>query len=365
MGFDLARDPKSLPEKPKLFELRHPEANTLEIAKAPRERNVEISLEPPPLEKLIANYGDAANTSWLDERYQVWRHDHTGAAVGYVISHSYAIVVGEPLCDRSQTTEVITAFLDYMTEQNLKPIWIIVGREVEGILGTKFEWRTLSCVAESRAETNNHAVLHDQNIRKKMRRCEKEGVKITACPRGEDISEEIRKEIDRRIQDWLENRNGKQVHLTEINPWRDIHHRRYLYAEDKDGTICAIVVLHQLSMHNGFQVKFALDFPGAPSGTIETITLRAMEVAANEGAEHVTFGTSATSSLVPAQNIGGLRVKALSKIYSGIAEKLKLTQKGEFREKLGADEDPSFVCYPPHGLGPKGVRALMEFLGDE
>ena len=60
-----------------------------------------------------------------------------------------------------------------------------------------------------------------------------------------------------------------------------------------------------------------------------------------------------------------MRVRALSKLYSGIVDKLKLTQKGDFRGKLGAEEDTTFVCYPAHGMGAKGVKALMDFLGSD
>lgn len=41
----------------------------------------------PPLPSLIANYGDAGNTSWLDDRYLVWRDLKTGAAIGQVPSY--------------------------------------------------------------------------------------------------------------------------------------------------------------------------------------------------------------------------------------------------------------------------------------
>ncbi|KAL8723633.1 MAG: hypothetical protein Q9225_000076 [Loekoesia sp. 1 TL-2023] len=91
------RDPKSLPAKPSATILPHPEADTLRLM---HERE---SMELPPLEELIANYGDASNTSWLDGRYQVWRHEQAGAAIGYVPQDHFAIVVGEPLCDKSQS----------------------------------------------------------------------------------------------------------------------------------------------------------------------------------------------------------------------------------------------------------------------
>ena len=55
-----------------------------------------------PLTHLIANYGDAPNTAWLDKRYEIWRHAPTGAAVGFARQGKYVIVIGDPLCDRSQ-----------------------------------------------------------------------------------------------------------------------------------------------------------------------------------------------------------------------------------------------------------------------
>jgi len=54
----------------------------------------------------------------------------------------------------------------------------------------------------------------------------------------------------------------------------------------------------------------------------------------------------------------------LQKAYKTIADNLKLTQKSEFREKLGAQEDPVWICYPPRGLGPSGMKAILSFFED-
>ena len=62
------RDPKSFPTHPPRAKPRHPEGNTLHRTKGPL----------PPLENLIANYGDATDTSWMDERFEVWRYGHRG-----------------------------------------------------------------------------------------------------------------------------------------------------------------------------------------------------------------------------------------------------------------------------------------------
>jgi hypothetical protein len=81
------------------------------------------------------------------------------------------------------------------------------------------------------------------------------------------------------------SKNGRKIakasksRLSEIVPWRDTAHRHYLYAEDKERNVCALVVLAQLAPRYGVQVKWALDFPNAPNGAIEYATLVAMDAA--------------------------------------------------------------------------------------
>ena len=42
-------------------------------------------------------------------------------------------------------------------------------------------------------------------------------------------------------------------------------------------------MLAQLSPEHGWQIKYSLDFPGAPGGTIEYIVTHALKKIANEG----------------------------------------------------------------------------------
>ncbi len=369
------RDPKSLPAKPATLALRHEEAST---TNPPWERN-DLEENPSndpsnresqlqPLEKLIANYGDAANTSWLDARYHVWRHASTGAAQGYVISNNYAITVGEPLCAKSQYPQVISAYLQFLKEshKDLKPIWMIAGPEIEEYLGEKFGWRTLACAAEERADPRNNPASKDKDLARKIRHAENEGVKEIDVPTGSPVDQELQDKINARIQDWHNNRKGTQVHLTEIRPWIDWEHRRYFYSQGSDGTIHAICVLHQLSPQNGYQVKFSLEFPGAPSGTIESLILHSMKAiaASDPDTKQVTFGTGAMPVLEGGRNLGKTKVRALKKAYEAINKQFKLTNKSEFREKMGVWNEAVYVCYPRGGLGAGGIQAIMGFLKD-
>lgn len=359
------RDPKSFPAKPVVKQLRHPEASTTHPPWLGKDR-VLAGQDFQPLEKLIANYGDASNTSWLEERTKFYRDPLTGAAVGYVPQDHYAIIVGDPLCEESQYTKTIAGFLRYIKKEvGLKPLWLLVGAPVEEVLATKFNWRTFSVVAEQRLNPSANPAAHDSEIQKKIRHAEKEGVKIIDIPNGKEVPQETREKIEARIQDWLANRKGKQVHLTNIHPWQDIEHRQYHYAVDAEGKIAALCVLAMLSPEHGWQVKYSLDFPGAPSGTIEHLILHSLKALAADGVTNCTFGGGASPSFTVGHNMKGARTKVLSKAYGAIVSELKLTNKSEFREKLGAQDEPVFICYPPHGLGAGGVRAILTFFEDE
>ncbi|KAG9031875.1 hypothetical protein FRB95_002148 [Tulasnella sp. JGI-2019a] len=359
------RDPKSLPAKDVGEELRHPEASTLHPTWEKHRDCAQGEDELQPLEKLIANYGDATNTAWLDERYKVWRHEQTGAAVGYVPQDGFAIILGDPLCDKSQYGKVMQAFLRYIKkETKLNPLWLLVGECAEEILGGKLGWRTLTCVVEARVDPSMDPGEQDRNVDRKIRHAQKEGIVITDIPPGTVVPDDIREECNQPMKEWLDNRKGKQVHLTELNPFVDPEHRLYFIARDKENKIVALVAMAQLSPKNGYQAKYALDFPSAPNGTIELILAHALKAVNEAGAKSVTFGGTASDSLQAGHNLGGLRTKVLAYSYASISSALKLTQKSEFREKLGAQADPIYLCYPKNGMGPRAVKAIMNFFGE-
>jgi hypothetical protein len=169
------RDPKSLPAKAKVSQLRHPEASTLH---PPWEEHLLEKKELQPLPKLIANYGDASNTSWLEPKFKIWRDEETGAAVGYVPHQGFAVTVAEPLCHESQYQKTIGRYLDFVKhDTDLKPLWLLCGPNTADVLGDTFDWRCFSCAAEQRV--NLEAPLkaaQDHDVQRKIRHAHKEGM---------------------------------------------------------------------------------------------------------------------------------------------------------------------------------------------
>ncbi|KAK1465160.1 aspartyl-tRNA synthetase [Colletotrichum melonis] len=336
------RDPKSLPQRS--YALPHPNADT---AKA------WAGKEMPPLEDLIANYGDASNTSWLDERFELWRHS-SGAAVGYVKRGKFAMITGDPLCDRGQYEEVIPAFIDFVKDElKLTPVWMLVSNKVQEILGRRIGWRTMSCTVEQRADADQHTTPDGRAAR----RVKKEGIKVHELKPDEDFM----RRADQSIEAWKEKRKGKtQVHLTEIRPWIDQAHRRY-FAAEKDGKVLCMVVLAQLAPRYGWQVKWALDFPDAPNGTIEVLVEHALSSISGP----VTFGAGVSEKFIPGEHLHGVRAKFLSKTYAGIVKSLGLGKKAEFRDKFGVLGEQVYLCYPRRGVSLFDLKQVVKFFMDE
>lgn len=187
--------------------------------------------------QLIAAYGDATNTSWLDPFWTVWRDSKTGAAVGYVQENKFAVTFGDPLCDPKQMAQVVRSYLHYIQdEKKLKPIWACVNQACERVLAHELGWSAVSAIAEERFNpTEVEPEKNDKNVRRKVHRAEREGVKIIEVD-GE-VDSHTQELINKRLEDWESHRKGAQVHLTGLRPFDDQKHRKYFYAKDAKGTV--------------------------------------------------------------------------------------------------------------------------------
>ena len=119
-------------------------------------------------------------------------------------------------------------------ERKLKPIFACVDEVTEQILAKDHDWRSLAVAAEERIDPTAHnpnSQTSKSNLAKKIKQAKNAGVKAVECDGLPDKS--AREKIEAGMQAWKGSREGKQMHTTDLLPWDDAPHRRYLYAEDK------------------------------------------------------------------------------------------------------------------------------------
>lgn len=188
---------------------------------------------------IVASYGDAANTVLTDPGWEVWRDSVTGAGQGFKESEGYALCWGRPLCDDKQLRGVIERFVEHLKKsRKLKPIFACIDETTEQVLAKVFDWRSLAVAAEERIDPTTHnpnSHSSKSNLAKKIKQAKGAGVKAVVCDGLP--SEEVRKAINLRMEDWRGSREGKQMHTTDLLPWEDSVHRRYFYAQDKHGQV--------------------------------------------------------------------------------------------------------------------------------
>jgi lysylphosphatidylglycerol synthetase-like protein (DUF2156 family) len=233
----------------------------------------------------------------------------------------------------------VRAYLRFLEREQLKPVWACLDQDTEQFLADELGWSALIAVAEERINPSEVEPGNDKNVRRKIHRAERDGVTVHEVEdwTGQD---ELKARIEQRCKDWADHRQGTQIHLTGVRPFDDIVHRRYFYATDKDGQICALVVLAQLATKHGFQIKWALEFPDAPLGAIEYMIAHVIRKMGDAGVKNATFGAGATPQMTRVDNIGGFRVRTLEKAYNGISHTFNLGNKGDFRSKFGSQQEP-------------------------
>lgn len=213
-------------------------------------------------------------------------------------------------------------------------------------------WRTLLCTEEQRVDASRHHNTTSGGA--KARRVEREGVKMRETKPDADFVART----DLAIAAWKAGRKGKQVHMTEVRPWVDAEHRRY-FAAEKDGRVVALVVLARLAPRHGWQVKWALDFPGSVNGAIEVL----IEYVLGSLSGPVTFGVGVSEMLTPGEHLHGIRARFLATTYTSIVESLGLRRKAGFRSKFGALSEV-YICYPKHGVGLRDLTQIIKFFQD-
>ena len=70
----------------------------------------------------------------------------------------------------------------------------------------------------------------------------------------------------------------------------------------------------------------------------------------------LTFGGGAAARLTPGHHLSGTKVKMLQAAYESIMKQFHLNRKSEFRAKMGATEDPIWICYPNVSRNGFGIR---------
>ncbi|GAA5977629.1 hypothetical protein JCM11641_006880 [Rhodosporidiobolus odoratus] len=335
-----------------------------------RSTNSIISQDKEFLPPLVAKYGSSLSTAWVEERYAVWKspdHTHSNPRVqGYLPKGKFYFAWGPPICREDEPTRksVAEEFLLWAKkEKKKKVVYCCVDSQFAEMLGTQFDWSVLACVKEDVLQPDIKK-LDNKEVRHNVRRADKHHVKYEELHlKAPNFmpSDEIRDDVEAGLERWKANRHGTQIAAAALLPWLDAQHRRFFLARDENKKLVAICVLASIA-HDSYQIKHAVTFPEAPSGTSEGILAHVIREMQFEGRGGLTFGASAQGEIHPEHNLAGWKIRWLGKAYKRIVTKYGLDNRSQFRSKFGTEDEPLHIAYAQGSFGWSGLIALMQMM---
>ncbi|KAM0749578.1 hypothetical protein T439DRAFT_327258 [Meredithblackwellia eburnea MCA 4105] len=328
-----------------------------------------IAQDRDDLPAAIKKYGSASSTTWIEERYSIWRSPLSTAdrprIQGYLHSGGFNFAWGNPICHPDDLKETAEEWVAWCKEHKNKFVFACIDGRLEAILAVGMcglHWQTVSCLREDVLHPD-HVDLEKKDVRKNRLKAEHAGVSVdelvvkgpTWLP-----PDDVKQKIEQGLQRWKDSRKGTQIASSSLLPWVDSRHRRYFIAK-RGSDIVGLAILAPIHDH-GYQIKNSISFPEAPRGTSEDLLGSVIEQMQAEHRDTLTFGTSASEDLELEHFSNGWKIKYLPKVYHHIIEKHHLAERGQFRDKFSLETENLYVSFPRHGFGWLGILGLMKML---
>lgn len=310
----------------------------------------------------IRRLGSAASDAILEPTCQVFTLPDIEGLICYRIESQCAVVYGNPVCLPDDRKKLVQAFHDECQQKNMNIIYIAVNENFANWAFDNFckafvefgEELIIDPHMDPQARSGVHASL----VRRKVRHAQKEGTEIFEY---HPYDAKIEEDLERVGETWLNNRQGPQVHISNVRLFSDRLGKRWFYAKKND-KIVGMVILNKLEAHQGWLLNHLMYTPEASHGTQEYLLTAVLKILAQEGCHFVTFGC------VPASQLG--EIKGLSKFTTFISRLIfNITNKichlhgrKKFWEKFHPESERSFLLFSQPRIGRNELLALMHAL---
>lgn len=218
----------------------------------------------------------------------------------YGIVGNTVIVNGDPVCPPEDFPAFLAEFRDFCVKSDHKLFFLsITGRYLEEY--KKQGFGTAKCGEEARFDLNSYEIAGKKGAKMRMNinHAVKAGVTVAEyCPL-QCREPAVEAAMSRITEEWLGDKKSGLLSFTMgtvglENPMD----RRYFYAKDSEGSICAFNVYCPYDGKKGYMADITRRTHAAPGGVTEKIMYDAFGVFRQEGVESVSMGLAPLANLV-------------------------------------------------------------------
>lgn len=310
----------------------------------------------------VRRLGSFCSDAILESTTSIFQIDGVDGLIGYRRSHSCAVVYGDPICRPSDWEALVSSFHRYCAENRLSVVYIAVTEAFTqwahprhcGALAQFGQELTLDPHNNPQKLTGTRASL----VRRKVRHATKEGAIAQEYRGGDPLIEAGIEQVRDR---WLAARRGLQIHISTARVFDDRSGKRWFYTQ-QGGQITGVVVLSQLTNHEGWLLNHLMHTSAAAGGTPELLVTTALEALAKEGCHYVTFGTVTTPVLGEIIGLNKVSCWVSRHLYRWIIRVFHLGNRLKFWEKFHPHSTPLYLLFSRDTIRLRELYALTRAL---
>lgn len=308
----------------------------------------------------VHEWGTSLSEAILEYDFELFTSNDIKGCIGYRVENHCAIVFGDPICPDEKIFELAQKFHEFCLENQLNAIYVCASE--------KFSDWAIQHICHIKLEIGEEPIFDPKmdptegprgnKLRYKIKHAKEIGLVVKEYLSSDPKLEEEMCHLGKK---WLASRKGPQIHLGELEFFKDRNYKRWFYAI-YEGTIVGVAILSHLEKQKGWLLKFLIIDPEAPKLSSEFLMYSIMETLKKEDHQFLTNG------IVPLSTLGEVvGLSSFTKFIAQMAFKISnrifhFEDRKTFWRKFRPSSNKSFVLFSNPRIGLNEIRALIKTL---
>jgi len=268
--------------------------------------------------KLVLQYGQNPESYLTLERDKLlYFGQSVQGVVPYGIVGSTVVVNGDPIASPEDFEALLSEFRSFCTRSNHRLIILsITGDYLKTY--QRLGFGTVKCGEEARFDLASYDITGRKGAKMRMNinHARKAGITVSEYQPLKQRDPEIEEAMSRISREWLSGKIGSMLVFTIGSVGLDNPmDRRYFYARNSHGDICAFNVYCPFNGGKGYMADITRRAPDAPGGVTETINYDAFLQFQSEGVREASLGIAPLANLLQGGSEPGPAERFLNFIY--------------------------------------------------
>lgn len=308
----------------------------------------------------IQQWGRAPSIAVFDTTIKTFKIPGIDGIIGYKDEAGCVLVFGDPLCHPDDRFVLVKAFHDHFLAQKKSILYLLASVDFkkwaseQGYIKTALSMGD-EIIVNPQIDPLTVSGRHAYTLRKNYRIAQNSNLMFHEYLGIDNHLETSMEELSQR---WLQERQGPQTSLMNVNIFSHRINKRFFYV--KNGTTCVgALILNRLDAFNGWTINALFYAPDAPKYTSEYMLLQTLALLRTEGCHYFSFGTLPVDELRTIEGLGKIATFFAPYCFTFAKKIFKLRNRKQYWQKFSPTIVPSYLLIHKAGIGMKEIWGIL------